>query len=55
MTNLKYMQDFIKIRKGTNPKIALKKSTKVIWEYILSESKDFKLQEGLVIHIEKLL
>ena len=35
-------QDFCNIRKGTNPKTAFKKASKVLWEYILDNSYDFK-------------
>lgn len=36
------IQDFVYIRKGTNPKTALKKSVKILWDYILSNSNNFK-------------
>jgi len=44
------MQDFVKIRSGTNPKTALDKSVKIIWDYILFHSRNMKT-EG-TIHIE---
>jgi len=46
-------QDYVRIRKGTNPKTALKKATKILWEYILSNSKDFKLEEQIVINMKR--
>ena len=44
------IQDFIHIRKGTNPKTALKKSTKILWDYLLHNSKDFKIEETIIIN-----
>lgn len=44
------IQDFVHIRKGTNPKTALKKSVKILWEYLLSNSKNFELEEGININ-----
>lgn len=44
------VQDFIKIRKGTNPKTALKKSIKILWAYLLSNSKNFKIEETITIN-----
>lgn len=32
----------IRIKKGSDPKNALKKSSMVIWEFLLSHSKKFK-------------
>jgi len=44
------IQDFVKLRKGTNPKTALKKSTKILWDYLLYNSKNFKLEENITIN-----
>lgn len=43
-------QDFVHVRKGTHPKKALMKTTKILWDYLLSNSKNFELESGITIN-----
>ena len=47
------MQDFIIIRKGTEPKTAFKKSMKIIWDYILHNSTNLKVDGRIMINLSK--
>jgi len=44
-------QNFISIRKGTHPKIAFRKSMRILWDYLLSNSKSFKLDKGVYVNL----
>ena len=44
------IQDFVIIRKGTNPRSALDKTIKILWNYLLSNSKSFKVEQKLTIN-----
>ena len=49
----RWIQDFVKIRRGTDPKTALKKCMKILWYYLLNNSKDFKTTETITIQFSK--
>ena len=44
--------DYVHIRKGTDPKTAFRKSMKIIWDYILLNSKGLKTEKTIKIRIQ---
>jgi hypothetical protein len=44
------VQDWVYLRKGMNTKVALSKAMDFLGDYLLSNSKDFKLVEGITIN-----
>lgn len=48
------VEDYIKLRKGTNVKTAFKKGAGILWDYLLSNSKDLKLEQGITIELSRL-
>ena len=46
------MKDFYRIRKGTNPTTAFKNAMKIIWDYLLYNSKGLKTQKTIHINIQ---
>ena len=46
------MDDFVKVRKGTDTLYAMKKATKMICDFIKSNGKNLKQEHGFTINIQ---
>ena len=46
------IQDFCKIRKGTDSKYALDKALEIVTRYILFNSRDFKVESTIDINLQ---
>ena len=44
------IQDFVIIRKGTNPRSALNKTMRILWNYLASNSKNFEIEQKITIN-----
>lgn len=43
------VQDFVHIRRGTSPEHAFRKTMKILWDYILYNSKNLKTEKKIQI------
>lgn len=46
------VQNFVKIRKGTSPTYAFRKVLKYLWDYLLFDSRNMKLEHTITIRFE---